>query len=367
MASRRTAALTASPALPRSKSSVEELVGQVEQAGAAAIAPGAVERSFLIAGRCIRLCFASDDLADRLTRAFTHLAAGDGHAPELTVVAWDSMSTGAPAPPLPDDADPAGPMWRRVLIDEPPVHVVFKPGPRSLSVVDRDAGRAWYWCADAGAVPIWEQGTPFLHVLHHWLSSRGMQLVHAGAAGTSVGGALFVGKSGSGKSTSTLACVRGGMRYAGDDYVVVAREPRPTVHALYSSGKLDAGNLAQFPELASRIENPDGPADEKRVFFVHDVAPELVATSFPLRAVLLPKVSGRAETSLAPATAAGALAALAPSTIFQMPGAAAQELAGIAAVLRAVPAHVLEAGRDLPRLARAVKDLVCDAPGEGPR
>jgi hypothetical protein len=96
------------------------------------------------------------------------------------------------------------------------------------------------------------------------------------------------------------------------------------------------------------------------VIFLADNAPELVAASFPLRSVLLPKISGRLDTRLAPASAAAALAALAPSTIFQMPGAAAGELGGIAAILRAVPAHVLEAGTHLAGIANAVTSLLTD-------
>jgi hypothetical protein len=302
-------------------SSPTELLETIEAAGAAGVGPEPVVRSIRIAGRCVRFEFGSEALADSLTRAFAHLPADADDEPALTVVAWDSTA-GAPPPPLPPDPDPGGPMWRRVLVDEPPLHAVAKPGPGSLSVVDRSSNRAWYWCADVANITVWEQGTPFLHVLHHWLSSAGMQLVHAGAAGLDGGGVLFVGKSGSGKSTSTLACVESGMQYAGDDYVVVASDPVPTVHALYSSGKLDPNQMLRFPELASWVVNPEV-GDEKHVFFVADHAPDRVATSFELRAVLLPRVTGAPVTALSAASAAAALAALAPSTIFQMPGAAA--------------------------------------------
>jgi hypothetical protein len=335
----------------------EQALADVAESADAALSQGRLERNYLVAGRPVRFVFAGPALVDPLTRAFGHLPACDDREPELTLVAWDSASTGTPPPALPPDDDPDGPAWRRVLVDRPPLHAVYKPGPGTLSVVDRERNVAWYWCADAAAVPVWEQGTPFLHILHHWLSSRGLQLVHAGAAGDETGGVLFVGKSGSGKSTATLASVLGGLRYAGDDYVVVTDEPRPTVHALYSSGKLDAGQLARFPELAGWVVNPAGPPDEKRVFFLADHQPERVATSFPLMAVLLPRVTGRTETAIVPASSGAALAALAPSTLFQMPGAAGPELAAIAALLRQVPAHTLEAGTDLTAVAPLVRRL----------
>lgn len=341
----------------------ERLLGEIAGAAAVALDRGVVECTIRIAGLPVRFLFGSPLLADRLTRAFHHLPSCPGAEPALTIAAWDTASAGAPPPPLPRDLDPSGPSWRRVLLDDPPLHAVFKPGPGSLSVVDRERSLAWYWCADAASVPVWEQGTPFLHVFHHWLSSRRMQLVHAGAAGDPGGGFLFVGKSGSGKSTSTLACVAGGMQYAGDDYVVVTDDPEPTVHALYSSGKLDDGHITRFPELASWVVNPEGPPDEKRVFFMADHAPERATTSFPLTSVLLPQVTGLPSTRLVSTPSARALAALAPSTIFQMPGAAGQELAAIAALLRQVPAYLLEAGTDLSAIAPAVRGLAVAGAG----
>ncbi|MGQ0830923.1 MAG: serine kinase [Microthrixaceae bacterium] len=333
------------------------LLSDVAGAAEAVARGGVVERSFLIAGLPVRFEFAGPALADMLTRALRHLPECPDETPALTVVAWDTASTGAPGPTLPLDEDPAGPQWRRVLVDDPPLHAVYKPGPGSLSVVDRARSLAWYWCADARDVPVWEQGTPFLHVFHHWLSSRGMQLAHAGAAGDLDGGFLFVGKSGSGKSTSTLACVESGMRYFGDDYVVVAADPSPTVHALYSSGKLDDGHIERFPDLAQWVVNADGPPTEKRVFFLADHAPERTAVSAPLTSVLLPSVTGREATRLVPTSSARALGALAPSTIFQMPGAAGAELSAMAALLRRLPAHVLEAGTDLSTIAPALRAL----------
>ncbi|MGQ0431883.1 MAG: hypothetical protein ACT452_05700 [Microthrixaceae bacterium] len=340
----------------------QQRLDEVGAAADVALAGGAITRSFLVAGLPVRFDFAGPALADSLTRALRHLPSCPDDEPALTIAAWDTASTGAPGPSLPPDDDPGGPRWRRVLIDDPPFHAVYKPGPGSLSVVDRDRSRAWYWCADASDVPVWEQGTPFLHVFHHWLASRDMQLAHAGGAGDEEGGFLFVGKSGSGKSTCTLACVDAGMRYVGDDYVVVTSQPPPTVHALYSSGKLDDGHVERFPDLASWVVNPDGTPDEKRVFFMADHAPERTTISLPLAAVLLPSVTGRISTQLVPTSSARALAALAPSTIFQMPGAAGAELGAMAALLRQLPAHVLEAGVDLSTIAPAVRALIGQAP-----
>jgi hypothetical protein len=108
------------------------------------------------------------------------------------------------------------------------------------------------------------------------------------------------------------------------------------------------------------VVNPDGPDDEKRVFFVADHAPDRAAISLPLTSVLLPRVTGRSSSRVVPTSSGRALAALAPTTIFQMPGAAATELAAISALLRGLPAHVLEAGTDLSTIAPVVRALSSD-------
>src|SRR5205823_136180 len=82
--------------------------------------------------------------------------------------------------------------------------------------------------------------TPLRHILHLWLASRGVQFVHAGAVGRPSGGCLIVGKSGSGKSTSTLATLGSELLYAGDDYVGVSVTTGGAhVHSIYGCGKLE--------------------------------------------------------------------------------------------------------------------------------
>ncbi len=48
---------------------------------------------------------------------------------------------------------------------------------------------------------------------------------------------MIAGPAGSGKSTLALACALQGLRYLGDDYVVVDVANGPIVHSLYSSAK----------------------------------------------------------------------------------------------------------------------------------
>jgi hypothetical protein len=53
--------------------------------------------------------------------------------------------------------------------------------------------------------------------------------------------------------------------------------------------------------------------------------------------------------------------ALAPSTLFQLPGARQQRLHHMAEILRRVPAHVLDLGSDLATVAPTIRAILDDA------
>src|SRR5581483_7842647 len=108
-----------------------------------------------------------------------------------------------------------------------------------LSVLYRQQRRAIHWVPDAPSIPFYEQSAPFLQILHWWARENLHQMVHAAAVGTATGGVLIGGKSGSGKSTTTLACLKAGLRSTGDDYTLLRASHPPLVRNLYSTGKLE--------------------------------------------------------------------------------------------------------------------------------
>jgi hypothetical protein len=97
--------------------------------------------------------------------------------------------------------------------------------------------------------------------------------------------------------------------------------------------------------------------------YVDNLLPEGVARGFPLKAVLLPCVTGLEDTRLEPASPADALLALAPSTILQLPGAGGAALRLLAAVAARLPCYWLRLGTDLDRAAGAIQDLLAHERG----
>jgi hypothetical protein len=326
---------------------------------AAADAAGAVvARDFRIAGASVRLLFAGEALAELLTPALAHVAAHAVERPALTVHLWDSRSTQTDPPPLPP-APSEGPFGAFYYYGEPPWRVLYQPGPSALSVFNSDARHAWYWVDRGDNLSHWESAAPIRHITQWWLASRGQQQVHGGAVGTPDGGVVVVGRGGSGKSTAALSTLDSDLFYAGDDYVAVELDSRPFVHSLYSSGKVEPHHLERLPHLRRAVWNADKLETEKAVVFVHDHWPDRTIAGFPLKAVLVPKVvASRPESRLAPASRAAALAALAPSTIFQLHPSGKQALAAMARVVERVPTFTLELGSDIPSIPRVISEFL---------
>jgi hypothetical protein len=82
------------------------------------------------------------------------------------------------------------------------------------------------------------------------------------------------------------------------------------------------------------------------MMFMHDVAPERVLRTFPLRAIVVPVITRRSSTRIVAASAAEVLRAVAPSSILLFPLAGATAFQRIAALCRAVPCLRAELSED---------------------
>jgi hypothetical protein len=198
-------------------------------------------------------------------------------------------------------------------------------------------------------------------VLQPWFAARGWQLVHGAAVGGADGGALIAGRSGAGKSTTALACLAAGLGFAGDDYVLATADPEPRVHGVYASAKLQQEQLPRFPWLAAHVANREREPGEKPVLLLAGDARLRLVPAMPLRAVVVPRVTGAARPAVRPIAPAEALAALAPSTLFQLPFDRPAALGRLRRLVESCPCWRLEAGPDLAAVATAVAGLLAEA------
>jgi hypothetical protein len=327
----------------------------------AASSAGMEERRFTIAGDAVAFRFAGNALRNAVGKAFSHLERSpDAEKPTLQIDLWESdAEEGRPPLPATESGQAPGAMYH--YRDEG-VEAIYQPGLGVMCALDLGARRAWYWTPDSRRLPYWERATPLRQILHWWLASSGRQQVHGGAVGTMEhGGVLVVGNPGSGKSTTTLACLGSELLFAGDDYVAVELEPTPWVHSLYNSGKVAPDHVRRLPQIRAALGDTV-PDQDKAVAYVHEHYPEATVAGFPLRAILLPRVTDRERPAIFEAAAAAALKALAPSTIVQLHTAGRDALMTMSLLVREVPSYVFELGRDIEAIPDTIAEFLRDLP-----
>lgn len=317
------------------------------------------QQAYRIAGLNVQVQIIGEALAKRLSPALAHLQVLPQTIPELTLFLWDVAVSPVPMPPSPwlpadhcERSELRGYQNGRFL-------AAYQLDSGTFSLLDRQTQVGFYVVQAANQLPYYEDGMPLRTLLHWALRDQGRQLVHAAAVGNAHGGVLLVGKSGSGKSTTALAALLAGMCYAADDYCAVGIEPEPVVYSIYNSGKVAADHLHHFPALAPLVNNPSGlEQGEKALLLLQQHFPEQIAPCLPLRAILLPTITGQKATSLTVASKSEALRALAPSTIFQLSTGGEQDFRFLAQLVGQVPAYRLNVGTELAQIPEAIRPLL---------
>jgi hypothetical protein len=324
------------------------------------------ERSYSIAGQHIRLVFCSERLADLFTPALEHLAVETTGQADLTVRLWDSVSTGTEMPP-PPWSTPNHIRLSQVFTEcDGRFYSSFRLWTNALTLLDSVRGEALFWTRDAGAFNPYESGIPLRDLFHWWMTAHGFTFLHAAAVGSANAGALIVGPSGSGKSTSSLACLAAGLDYVGDDYCILDNERRPRVHSLYSSARIDGRGVEQLAAVRSTLINHDRLEQEKGLLLLNHRFRKQMLRQMPVSAITVPEIQVGAATRAEPISPTHALRALAPSSLFQLAGAAGFERrdrgAGfrrIAMLVKEVPSFRLVLGgnpREVPPVVRSILD-----------
>jgi hypothetical protein len=311
--------------------------------------------AFRIAEVDVEFRIAGSTLPPRLTPALEHQPPGDGS--QVVVHLWDAREAGTPLPSYPDEAMDGGITGDSRVSEAPDVRVRYQPDLRVLTVYDRRCREAWYCAADATELPWWETGAPMRSLLSWVMADHDRVLVHGAAVGAPDHAVLLVGAGGSGKSSTSLACLEAGVGFLGDDYCVLDTHGSRSVHTLYGTAKVHADQLDLYPKLQAFVLNPVREVDDKVLLLPARRAPDQIVQRARVGAVVAPRIGKGTASRLEPMPRAAALAALAPSSIFQVPGAAHTELSAMADLIRAVPCFRLWLGSDRAGVVEALLPL----------
>jgi hypothetical protein len=315
------------------------------------IQPGAIS---------IRLDFAGPAMLPNVLPALVHLRTDPLANASLNIEIWDSASTGITMPPPPwSSRDYIARNEIRNFHGSQSITVAYNPGSSMLSMLKTDSGMGILWMQDANNCPYWEKAAPLRTLLHWWCLGLGKQLVHGAAVGTRKGALLLAGRGGSGKSTTALCAVLAGMDYLGDDYVLCdATESTVSVHSLFNTAKLDAIALQRIPELSSKLTDIEVPENEKAVISIAAHFPDRISRSRQLHALIIPRVTNQPDSRLQRIRPAQAFLALAPTTIFQLPGANAASLAFLKNLIERLPCYQLDVGNDREQTVKLLHELI---------
>jgi len=254
-----------------------------------------------------------------------------------------------------DDIGPQGEVGNLATTD---LRASWDPEGRTVQILDRRRGIGLFLVQSRRYFRSWERGSPLRHILHWWAGPTSGQLMHAGALGNSDGGVLLLGGGGAGKSTTTLSCLGSALRIAGDDFVLVDSASPAAVYSLYGTAKLTGATLARFPVLAARLGRPHGSIEKKDLFFLDRIDRSALIERFPLRALLALEIVDDRDTRIVPISAAAALQACAPNTMFLLPGDRELAFGKMARLARSQPCYRLNLGRDLSQVPQRIGELL---------
>ncbi len=321
-----------------------------------------LRQSTLCVGRwSVDLQFAGETLREVTMPALGFTSEEVAPDPLATICLFDSASTGVAVPAFawrPRNIRERGAIegfnddrFRTVYHGDP---LAPDGGFNALSMFDAANRTTVVWVESVERVHWWERAEPLRTALHWALNGDDRYLAHAAAVGDERGAVLLAGPGGSGKTTTTAACLRDGMTFVGDNYVLVSLDDEPVAHAIYSNVKLRDGTLELLPGLG------EAPADreqgEKLVIDVRRAWPSQLAASLPVQAIAVMCIGNEAATRVLPASPVEALLALAPTTVYQLPDNG-RVLRHMAELVRRTRAFKVELGpnvADTPATIRAL-------------
>ncbi len=331
-----------------------------------------IKRCFALCGGIVELIFPNEKLLHFISPAIEHLSVetiGTSGKPSLTIRIWDNFSTGTVMPQAPwsgygvqvKDGNIEGVYTHRGDIrgfNSNKIKVAFNYSANSLSMYNREEATAYYWTNDVRDLPAYETSAPVRTILNWWLEERNFHFAHGAAVGTKDRGVLIAGKGGSGKSTIALACLNSGLFYISDDYCVVSAEPEPAVYSVFSSAKLDPGNLFRIESIGPAKEKTGNVHDDKDVFFLYPRFAAQITKSLSLQAILLPRITGKTDSTLIHAPSAECLKALTLSTMCQFPGAGKKAVNIFMRLTKTLPGYYLDFGTDVAQAPKLISELL---------
>ncbi len=298
------------------------------------------------ANRRVDILSVNPERSGSYLKALQHLVVkeenGERRSADLTILLMDSATTGVHMPDTDLLKTPREEPRKAFHSTDGRIIAALEGEQAALSIANLDENVALLWLPSFEMVPGYQLATPFRTIFNWLFCDAGYQLIHAAAVGFDEGGILLSGKSGSGKTVASLACLKyGGARFLGDDFVIIgpATGGGIVAYSIYNSARLHREMMGSFglskPELI----------DDKALFFLYPEFSSQLASELPIRSVFLPRKTDTGSNFTRIPTVNLIREVLVP-TVAYLPGKESVVLKNLSTLLSNTPFSTIDVGGD---------------------
>lgn len=285
------------------------------------------------------------DLSKFMLPAIAHLASHTERAADFQIYSVDGSACGIHLP-KPfwswEELDAQGYIKG---IDSSEITAQYDAYTGTFRILHRARRQAIHWVLDMSRVPFWERSFPLRTIINWWYRDTALQPLHAAAVAMDNKAVLLTAKGGSGKSTTALKCLLGGIQYLGDDFVLVDTD-KQIVHSLYNVVKLTKEDFKRFPEFKPETTTGAKEDQDKVQVFLNEKFKDQIISSASLKYILVPRIVKSEQSYLSEISFEEVMEALTTSTLYLLRGASSNALKKITHLVKSLPAHYLNLGAD---------------------